>query len=363
MMKFVLSSICITLVLISCALADDAAIQGVGVRAAEKAMSELSFQKGDENILVLTNAGYAIVSGMTTQKALKGLSETAGCSRGNGNLFQVLRPHWKPLWFYFFNRENGEALYLQVKPESLSMSPEELKAAPDDAVFSRISKANVDLDHMLNNSDEGNRTFNEKIFDGNEFSLVGISNVWARNASFDFIQAASFHDHLCPGVTSGYMIAKYVEKELPINSSAESYKVIAVPPWCKDDALQLLWDATVGKSGIFVMALTDTEKNALRAKYNQSDVAGIFVRWNDTAKQGDALVLSFNWTRMYELTETKDWKGPSWAPKLVMDVRMMDYWDEPEVAVSVIKRFQVDQSKLAQLQNAGMHPLKVAGVM
>lgn len=40
MMRYILSSICITLVLISCAFADDAAIQEIGVKAAEKAMSE-----------------------------------------------------------------------------------------------------------------------------------------------------------------------------------------------------------------------------------------------------------------------------------------------------------------------------------
>jgi formylmethanofuran dehydrogenase subunit E-like metal-binding protein len=85
---------------------------------------------------------------------------------------------------------------------------------PDDEVFSKISRANVDLDYMMNHTDEGNATFNGS-FGGNEFSLVGISNVWAKNASFDFIQASAFHDHLCPGVTSGYMLANYVESKLP----------------------------------------------------------------------------------------------------------------------------------------------------
>lgn len=42
---------------------------------------------------------------------------------------------------------------------------------------------------------------------------------------------------------------------------------------------------------------------------------------------------------------------------------MMPYYDKPEVAVSIIKEFKVDQLKLAQLQNAGMHPLKLAGVL
>jgi len=42
---------------------------------------------------------------------------------------------------------------------------------------------------------------------------------------------------------------------------------------------------------------------------------------------------------------------------------LMDYADKPEAFISVIKEFKVDAAMLAQLQNAGMHPLKVAGVI
>ncbi|OPY44406.1 MAG: hypothetical protein A4E46_01481 [Methanosaeta sp. PtaU1.Bin016] len=41
----------------------------------------------------------------------------------------------------------------------------------------------------------------------------------------------------------------------------------------------------------------------------------------------------------------------------------MDYVDKPEAFISTIKEFKVDSAKLAMLQNAGMHPLKVAGVL
>jgi len=346
-------------------LADGPLMEELGSRAAKLAMDQLNFEKGDTNILALTTAGYAIAGGQTTERCVKGLTEVSGCSIGDGNLFTILRPHWKPLWFYFFDKNSGEAVYIQVDATAFDKSLEELTAASDDEIFSINSQANVDLDYMLNNTEEGDKTFNEKLFAGNEFSVVGFSNVWASpNSSFDFLQATAFHDHLCPGVTSGYMLAKFMENALPINDiSAESYKVIACPNWCKDDALQVLWDATPGKSSMFVMALTDTEKSALNAKYNQSDVAGIYVRWNDTAKKGDAMVLTFNWTKSGELTGTNNWEGPSWGSKLVSDVRLMDYWNTPELFVSVIKEFDVDSAKLAQLQNAGMHPLKVAGVL
>ncbi len=344
-------------------LAQDLIMKDLGSKAAKEAMTELQFKKGDTNILALTNAGHAIVDGKTTQAALKGLTEESGCSVGDSNLFQVLRPYWKPLWFYFFNKETGEAVFMQASSQALNKSSEEFAALPDDQVFSKVSKANVDMDYLLNHTDEGNATF-KGAFNGNEFSLVGMSNVWARTDAFDFLQATAFHDHLCPGVTSGYMLAKFVESEMPINNiTAESYKVIACPNWCKDDLLQMRWDATPGKSGMFVMALTDTEKSALNAKYNKSDIAGIYIRWNDTSKDGDAMVLAFNWTRARELDGTANYKGPSWAPKLIEDIRLMKYWNQPELVVSVIKEFKVDASKLAMLENAGMHPLKVAGVL
>lgn len=345
--------------------AQDSIMKDLGSKAANSAMTDLQFENGDANILALTNAGHAIVDGKTTQGALTGVMDESGCNVGDGNLFQVLRPYWKPLWFYFYNKGTGEAVYMQVNSKALNMSPEEFEALPTDQIFSKISKANVNLEYMLNHTEEGNATFDEKAFAGNEFSLVGMSNVWAQpGATFDFLQSTAFHDHLCPGVTSGYMLAMFVENKMPINNiTTESYKVIACPQWCKDDLLQMRWDATPGKSGMFVMALTDTEKKALNAKYNQSDVAGIYIRWNDTAKEGDALVLGFNWTRARELDGTASYKGPSWAPKLIEDVRLMEYWDQPELVVSIIKEFKVDADTLAQMQNAGMHPLKVAGVL
>ncbi len=334
------------------ALADNAVMQELGSKAAKTAMQELKIEKGDANVLVLTNAGHAIINGQTTQAAIKGLTAESGNSVGDGNLFQVLRPYWKPLWFYFFDKGTGEAVFMQVNSQALNKSSEKFAALPGDQVFSKVSRANVDIDYLQNHTDEGNVTF-KGAFNGNEFSLAGISNVWARGGSFDFIQATCFHDHLCPGVTSGLFLAKYVEQKLPItNTSAESYKVIACPNWCKDDLLQMRWDATPGKSGIFVMALTDTERNSIPG------IAGIYIRWNDTEKQGDALVLAYN-----SSVAKTGWTGPAWGSKLASDVVLMDYRDNPEAFVSTIKEFKVDASKLAQLENAGMHPLKVAGVL
>jgi len=333
--------------------ADNAVMEELGSKAARAAMEQLGVEKGDANILILTSAGHAVVDGQTTQAAIDGLTAESGNSIGKANLFQVLRPYWKPVWFYFFNKATGEAVFTQANATALGKSLEEFKALNNDQVFSKISKANVDIDYLQNHTDEGNATFNGNAFNGNEFSLAGISNVWARGGSFDFIQATCFHDHLCPGVTSGLFLAKYVEEKLPINNvSAESYKVISCPNWCKDDLLQMRWDATPGKSSMFVMALTDAEKKAVPG------IAGIFIRWNSTSNEGAALVLAYN-----SSAAKSTWTGPSWGSKLASDVVLMDYLDRPEAFVSTIKELKVDQEKLAMMQNAGMHPLKVVGVL
>lgn len=351
------------IVLAQSAVSESTIVDELGSKAAKIAMEELKFEKGDCNILALTDAGYAEINGLTTQEALSAIAKETGMNEGDGNLFRVLRANNKPLWFFFFNKSTGCAIYMQVEDKALERSSDEFEALSNDQIFCKISRANADLRYLLNHTDEGNATFNGKAFNGNEFALMGIANIWAQpQSTFDFLQAACFHDHLCPGVTGGYMIAKYVEKVLPITNESESYKVIAIPQWCKDDLLQLRWDATPGKSGMFVMALTDAEEKALNLKY-KTDVSGIYVRWNETAKKGDALVLGFNWTTMYNLTGTDNWKGPSWATMLVMDISMMDYWNRPEVAISTLKKFTVDQDKLEMMQNAGMHPLKVAGVL
>jgi len=345
------------------ALGDGAVMEELGTRAAAIALENLSISAGDEGLLALTDAGHAVIAGQTTQRAIKGITTVSGCSIGDGNLFQVLRAHWKPLWFFFFDKTTGEAVFIQVNEGAAQATLDELKAMSDDEVFTIVNKVNANLDYMLSHTDEGNATFNDKLLDGNEFSLVGIANTWAHpNCTFDFIQAACFHDHLCPGVTSGYMITKYVEDVLPITGPAESYKVIACPNWCKDDAIQMIWDATPGKSGMFVMALSPAEDAGLQEKYG-TRVAGVYVRWNATANMGDGLVLGFTFDKAYELTGTANWTGPSWGSKLVMDVSLIDYWNQPELFASTIKEFPVDPETLSQLQNAGMHPLKVAGIM
>lgn len=359
-----------TLLLIACCLiipayafADDDLAYDLGSRAAEVGMDLLKFEAGDDNVLALTNAGHAVIKGKTTERALTGLSEKTGLSNGDNNLFQVNRPSWKPLWFYFYNKDSGMAAYMEPDPEFLSMSIDQRESLPADKAFSQVSLIVADLDSMLANPNDGNTTFNRKKFGGNEFSLIGISNSWAAGADYDFMNAAAFHDHLCPGINSGYLIIKYVAKNLPItNAAAETYIDIGCPNWCKEDAFQMIWDSTPGKNSMFVMALSPEDEKTLTAKYGTRP-AGIIIRWNDGAKTGKGLALGFDFDIVSKETGVADWTGPAWAPKLIQDIGMMEYTDRPEAVVTTLKEFDVDEPLLAKLKTAGNNPYKVLGMM
>src|SRR5690606_16822347 len=74
-------------------------MEELGQRAALTAMDRLEFSKGDPDILVLTNAGRAVVDGQTTERAISGITDVGGQRNSDGTLYQVNRPSWKPLWF------------------------------------------------------------------------------------------------------------------------------------------------------------------------------------------------------------------------------------------------------------------------
>jgi formylmethanofuran dehydrogenase subunit E-like metal-binding protein len=88
------------------ALPDGNRMEKIGQRAACTAMNQLQFTKCNPNVIVLTNSGRAVVEGHTTERAISGITEVSGLQNGDSNLWVVNRPDWKPLWFYFYDRES-----------------------------------------------------------------------------------------------------------------------------------------------------------------------------------------------------------------------------------------------------------------
>jgi len=358
-----------------------------GFRAAVKAMSELGFEKGAPNILALTDAGYiAKIGEYTTEKALDGVIITSGLSRGKGNLVNIHKPYNSPLWFAFFDKETKECMYLEVNGELLrsyldkerenrSQALSELMELEDEEIFSRIAKENIDAERLLNDPEAWHEKMEAKVFGGNEFSLITICNVWAyKGLPNDFLKAVELHDHICPGLISGYLIAKYVEENLPTEAPRYEYVVIACPPWCKDDAIIQYFETNVGHKRMFVKWLTQEQKSELKKhlpdELKQLDPANIFIRWKRGASRGEGILIGFNWYKASKecgikrswFRDFKTWRW--WWARLKMDLWMADYMDKPEEFVATIKEFEVDDpSMVERLKSAGVNPLVELGLM
>ena len=333
----------------------------LGWRAAEIAKEELSFEKYDPAVLAMTDASFAIVGGKaggkTTEKCVDGVIASTGCTIGNGNLLLIHRSKEKPLWFAFFNNATGDCVYLEVDNSVFVLSTDEFEALSDEEVFTTIVKENIGAEEVFNNQDEWNAKMNAKVFNGNEFSIITIANVWAAGAPYEFLKSAEFHNHICPGLSSGYFIVRYLDENLPLQGSSDSYEIIGCPPWCKDDAIQVIFDKTVGKRYV-AMHLTDEDSAQLPG------VAGIYIRWNSTANTGDGLVLKSDSTpakAKYEYNFTSDY---SWIGKLSSDLFYGAHFDEPELFVSTMHAFTVNSTEDYQkLKYAGVNPYVELGLL
>ena len=333
----------------------------LGWRAAEIAKEKLSFDKYDPEVLAMTDASFAIVGGeaggKTTEKCVDGVIASTGCTIGNGNLLLIHRSKEKPLWFAFFNNATGECVYLEVDNSVFALSTGEFNALSDEEVFTTIVKENISAEEIFNNQDEWNAKKNAKVFNGNEFSLITIANVWAAGAPYEFLKAVEFHNHVCPGLSSGYVIVRYLDENLPLQSSSDRYEIIGCPPWCKDDAIQVIFDKTVGKRYV-AMHLTGEDREQLPG------VAGIYIRWNGTANTGDGLVLKSDSTpakAKYEYNFTSDY---SWIGKLSRALFYGAHFDEPELFVSTMHEFTVNSTEDYQkLKYAGVNPYVELGLL
>jgi len=352
----------------------------VGSKAADKAMEELGFEKGDPDILALTDAGYiAKIGEYTTEKALDGVIMTSGVSRGKGNLVNVHKAYNSPLWFAFFDKQSKDCVYLEPKSEVLKTYLDKEKVdreaalrdfmkLKDKEIFARIAKENIDANRLLDNPEAWQEKMVATVFGGNEFSIITISNLWAIGLPNDFLKAAELHDHICPGLTSGYLIAKYIIKHSPTADPRSEYTVIAIPPWCKDDALIQMFETNVGHKRLYVKHLTKEQMASLPKE--AKNVANIIIRWEKGAEKGDGLVVGFDWDKLLEECElerawlrdfaTYKW----WYVRLKMDIAEMHYLDNPEALVFTIKEFEVgSQAEIEKLKSAGVNPLVELGIM
>lgn len=301
---------------------------------------------GPENTLIITDIGspaksYFLLDGFYSEFYERDLLYTE-------NLLVVQNARNSPLWFAFFNKCSGNCTFIEVSYENESKISYEVTE-------------NIDFD-MLSKSPKSKATWNEKVnstvFDGREFSILTISNAWATgNFDYELMQCLELHNHFCPGISSGYVLANWIEENYPLKEGV-SYTVFSCPNWCKEDVFVKRWDATPGKGGIWVSALTDEEIETIGGS-----PAGIFVVTDKNAGTMKAVVLGFDFDIVRAECRAKA-DDPAWVSKYLMDLWLMDRenWDK-EGLVSVISVIDIDEATLNEMKQADANPYVVIGLL
>jgi formylmethanofuran dehydrogenase subunit E-like metal-binding protein len=304
--------------------------KALGASAAENALAAMEKagaapRKG--NVIVLTNAGYAEVGGASTQGALDGLTETTGASRGSNTLIEIHSAAWTKLWFALYDKVSGLCSYMEVIDAGTGN-------APASNPFETVSLERIDFEYLSSHADEYKVKFNNKVFGGNEFRIISIVNAVAKGAPAYAIRAFEFHDHYCPGVTSGIMMAGWLKKHFPPESGSD-YFVQAIQPWCKEDALMVLLNTTPGKRSYSVAYPTDADLE--RLKPEAKDASTVVYRKKKNSENWEGIVLAFEWEADTQCPET----GNGIVDKVCQDLWYLKHIGSPEKYVRSIKTFDL----------------------
>lgn len=333
--------------------------KAVGKLAAETSLDLLKIsgrtRNGlQKNIIVLANAGYAEVNGESAQGALDGLAEETGASRGRNSLIEIHSAPWTPLWFAVFDKSSGRCVYLQVDPSEAAKIPDDLSNLSS-ALFAIKAIEQINAEHLFRHSAEFKLKCENKVFGGNEFRIVTIANAVAAGAPNHAVRAFELHDHYCPGVTSGILMAKYLIKRFPAGKGG--YFIHSVDPWCKEDALLAILNATPGKRS-YAVSYPDEEDRQKRIP-EAKNASTIVYRQKEGAKAWEGLVLGFEWA------ETScPVSGNAVADKLCSDLWYLERMDKPEDFIKVVKNFDLpDGVSPRDWARPGKDPLAMLGMI
>jgi formylmethanofuran dehydrogenase subunit E-like metal-binding protein len=264
--------------------------RGQAREALSKALAEMGVPKGDKNLLILTNAGYGQIGSQTSEAFLDVAQDVTGCSQGRRSLLQIHTSVQEPLWTALYRKDTGklvfskwtgkgfEAQLIDASPEKI-LTPDEWKQASSGLIGQKL------------------------------FSIASIAVTWAVEPPWVLLLAATFHDHFCPGVNSGYIAGQYLMEKLPLGPG-DQYVHVTAPGKCAADALQVMFNTTAGKTSGYTMTISDkTLEKYAKGGVRPSITAMRVNRKSDTC---EGRVLGFDWNKAYADTGVK---AEEMAPK------------------------------------------------
>jgi formylmethanofuran dehydrogenase subunit E-like metal-binding protein len=290
----------------------------LGHKASSYAQKALGKSYG---LIVLTNAGHAEVNGQSTLAVVDGITRSTPVSIGDKTLLIVHSSVFSPLWFAFYDPSSGKCAYLELIGDAIK-GKSDFSSLPL-SVFKGPAVERIDAQYVIAHESEFDQKVSQKVFGGNEFRIVTIANAAAMNVPDYVINSVLFHDHYCPGVTSGILIANWAKKNFaPL--SGGGYFVQGIDPWCKEDALQIMLNATPGKKGYAVSYASSDNKAKWKDEFKNAST--ILYRENPSTKQWEGVVLGFSFGQN---TGCESIKSPT-VLRLCQDIWYLKYLDAPD---------------------------------
>ncbi len=245
--------------------------------ALKAALDEIGLPVGDGRLFMLTNAGYGQMENQSTEAFWDAASAATGCTLGKRSLLSVHSPFYAPLWASLYRKDTGALMYIGwtkggIKTQRINAAPEVIlkPAAWKEASAGPIGQ--------------------------NLFSIVTISRAWSVDAPWTLLMAASFHNHVCPGVNIGYLSGMFIMRELPLREG-DRYVFVSAPAKCWADALQVMFDTTTGKGGGYADAISDRDME----KYAVNGISPTLVamRVNKKSDVCDGIALGFDFNAAF----------------------------------------------------------------
>jgi formylmethanofuran dehydrogenase subunit E-like metal-binding protein len=318
------------------------ALRNEAARALNQAMAKLNNPTDPANIVCLTNAGYAMYQGESTLNLCKTVRDVCGVSMDTGNILRVHTDLDAPLYFALAHKTGPDTLPLVlVSQEDISFTVSEILDA--------YVKKGISVE-----------TF--KSLGPKSFSVVSIANGWANDFPEDLMQAALYHDHLCAGVSTGFLTVNFIRKHLPLAAN-QRYTYIGAPAWCQDDYIVTALNLTPGKRGYLAMRFPWSEVWKTAEK-EYAGLGGMVIRYDAKTGKGDATLLKFDWRREAFAEFVSD---PGMDVKQKGNPLLHVYYsrffladkDHPEKFVSVMAAKSINgQAELDRLTAMGANPLE-----
>jgi len=306
-------------------------------RVAQEAVKKLG-PGSNGHLLTLTNAGIVKFGEHDSSSAIEALKQTTPGSLERKNLIIINAVMDEPLYFFFFNKNNEESFFAQTDAQRfVAMPVGEILSRDLSHLFRHLIFRNISLGRIISEAAEMESIFAQQPYGKKWASLISFAHFWAKDPPSTLIRIAQFHDHICPGVLSGYYIARFLMAKFP-RREKERYFFLSTPPYCKDDALQIIFNQTVGKKGMAAMLLAEEDRALLLPEAREA--AGIFFRYDPQTNRGQGAVLGFAWSKLLQDCKISDQKV-SFLNSLKQILFMIDQRDDYARYVYFIKIFDL----------------------